>query len=95
MWQIESMFAHFNSIDLLESIEHSHPYSILSIESCLLLFLRVAFPRCLGWLVRSRSARILSSNTAAGSSLGSWETSSPRKALARIDREYQPQFATD
>jgi hypothetical protein len=63
-----------------------------SIESCLLLFFRVVLPRCLGVLDRSialslvevRSARILSSNTAAGSSLGSWETSSPRKALARI-----------
>ena len=47
---------------------NSQPYSIPSIESWLLLFLRVVFPRCLGVLVRSRSARIRSSNTAAGSS---------------------------
>ncbi|MEH1865409.1 MAG: hypothetical protein V7K69_10405 [Nostoc sp.] len=33
----------------------------------------------------SRSARIRSSKTDAGSSSGSWGTSSPRKALARMD----------
>ena len=33
----------------------------------------------------SRSVLIRSSNRDAGSSLGSWGTSSPRKALTRID----------
>ena len=33
----------------------------------------------------SRSARMRSKRTEAGSSLGSWGTSSPRKALARMD----------
>ena len=76
----------WRTLNSFNSIEYPYPYSIPSIESCLLLFLRVVFPRCLGVLVCSRSARIRSSNTAAGSSLGSWGTSSPRKALASIDR---------
>jgi hypothetical protein len=44
------------------------------------------FPISEVWLtvLASRSALILSSNTLAGSSLGSCGTSSPRKALARM-----------